>query len=309
MNTIKNILICGLGAIGSVCATKIVQNTNVTLKVLADNKRIENYKKNPLVFNDKIYDFDYITPNAKNFEADLIIIATKNNAIPEVLQNIEPFINKNTIILSLLNGLKSEDDIAEKFGEEKTLYSYYIGHTSTRIDRKVFNDDVYKIVFGKKDNSTIDEQTQAVKAFFEEINIKYEIPIDMDYARWWKFLVNVGYNQASAVLNANYSAFQNSQKVNSFAIKLMEETAMIAKAEGVKNTEKMIPEVLKVIKTMLPQTRTSMLQDIDAKRQTEVDAFAGYVCNLGRKHNIKTPYNDMFLELIQAIDEKNSLQV
>ena len=48
-----------------------------------------------------------------------------------------------------------------------------------------------------------------------------------------------------------------------------------------------------------------MLQDVDAQRETEVDVFAGYVSELGQKYNIATPYNDMFLEIIKAIDDKN----
>lgn len=307
MKEIKNILVCGLGAIGSICAVKIAQNKNFVLKVLADKTRIEKYKKEPLVFNDKVHKFDYITPENSEFYADLIIIATKNNAIPQVIQNIKPFVKENTLIISLLNGLKSEDDLAQEFGEEHILYSYYIGHTSTRIGRKVIHDDVYKIVFGKNDNTVISEQVKTLKNFFEKTNINHEVPQDMNYAKWWKFLVNVGYNQASAVLNANYGEFQNSKKVNDIAIKLMEEAASVAEAEGVKNTKKMIPEVLKVIETMLPETRTSMLQDIDAKRETEVDVFAGYVSLLGKKHSIKTPYNDLFFTIIKALDEKNTL--
>ena len=88
----------------------------------------------------------------------------------------------------------------------------------------------------------------------------------------------------------------------------MEEAATIAKAEGVKNTENFIPEVLSVIEKMLPETRTSMLQDIDAKRQTEVDIFAGYVSRLGKKYGINTPYNDIVFEIIKAMDEKNFLK-
>ena len=66
----------------------------------------------------------------------------------------------------------------------------------------------------------------------------------------------------------------------------------------------MVLEVLDTIKRMLPDTKTSMLQDVEAKRQTEVDIFAGYVKKLGKKHNIATPYNSIFFELIKAIDEK-----
>lgn len=305
MNKIKNVLICGVGAIGSIYAVKISENKNCNLKVLVDPERLEKYQKQPILFNGTSYVFDYITNDEKNFVADLIIIATKNNALPKVIEMIEPFISKNTTIISLLNGLSSEDELIKHFGKEKVLYSYYIGHTSTRVGRSISHDDEYKTVFGDSNNTVLSEKVLALKNFFDETCIKYEIPEDMDYAKWWKFLVNVGYNQASAVLNADYGVFQTHFLSNEIAIKLMEETVSIAKLEGVKNTEKMIPEVLNVIETMLPQTRTSMLQDIDAKRETEVDVFAGYVSKLGKKHGIQTPYNDVFYSVIKAIDEKN----
>ena len=49
-----------------------------------------------------------------------------------------------------------------------------------------------------------------------------------------------------------------------------------------------------------------MLQDVEAKRKTEVDLFAGTVCTLGRKYGVATPYNEVFLNLIEAIDQKNT---
>ena len=306
MEEIKNIILCGLGAIGSIYAVNFSQYDNNILNILVDKKRFEKYKQEPLIFNGKEYNFNYITPDTIENKADLIIIATKNNGLDEAICNIKNCVGEKTVILSLLNGIESEERIAQVYGKEKVLYSYYIGHTSTRKGREITHDGVYKTVFGEKDNSSLSKNVKKVKNLFDKAGINYEIPKDMDYSRWWKFLVNVGYNQASAVLNASYGDFQKSKKTNTIAIKLMEEAATIAKAEGVKNTENFIPEVLSVIEKMLPETRTSMLQDIDAKRQTEVDIFAGYVSKLGKKHNISTPYNDMFFELIKSIDEKNS---
>lgn len=302
MNEIKKVIICGLGAVGSIYAVKISELDKEILSVLVDDSRLNSYKKNPLNFNGKEYVFNYITPESAPFAADLIIIATKNNAINDVLNNIKNFVGNNTIILSLLNGLKSEEVIADFYGKDKVLYSYYIGHTSTRLERRVVHDGVYKTVFGEKNNTSLSDNVVAVKNFFDRTGINYEIPVDMEYSRWWKFLVNVGYNQASAVLRSQYGAFQTSQKANDIAVKLMQEAAAVAKAEGVKNTENLLPEVLDIVDTMLPDTRTSMLQDVDAGRKTEVDIFAGYVSELGKKHNIPTPYNDIFLEIIEAID-------
>lgn len=307
MKEIKNVIICGLGAIGSIYAAQIASFSDIKLKVLLDKERLVKYEKNPLIFNGKECIFDYITPDSDAEKADLIIVATKNSGLDRAIAFVERFVGEDTIILSLLNGIESEDKISAVYGKDKVLYSYYIGHTSTRKNRSVAHDGVYKTVFGEKNNKELTENVKKVKEFFDKVSIPYEIPVDMDYSRWWKFLVNVGYNQASAVLNASYGDFQNSKKVNDFAVSLMKEASRIAKAEGVKNTEKLIPEVLEIIAKMLPETRTSMLQDIDAKRQTEVDIFAGYISKKGKEYSVQTPYNDMTYEIISAIDEKNKL--
>ena len=306
MEEIKTVFICGMGAIGSVYANAISDFNNDILSVLVDKFRLKKYQDTPPVFNGKTLNLNYITPDNTSLKADLILIATKNNTIGEVLKNIENFVKQDTIILSLLNGLQSEDILAEKFGFDKILYSYYIGHTSTRNGREVTHDGIYKTVFGEKDNTNYSKNVIKLKNFFDKVGIPYEIPTDMEYSRWWKFLVNVGYNQASSVLNSSYKYFQNCPKVNAFAVKLMEEAVSIAIAQGVKNTHLLIPEVLKVISTMLPETKTSMLQDIDACRPTEIDAFAGYIVTLGEKHNIKTPYNRIVYDIIKALEEKNS---
>jgi len=275
--------------------------------VLVDEFRFKKYKKEPLIFNGKKYEFDYIIPNEKSFKADFIFIATKNNHIDSVLSSMKNFVHDDTIILSLLNGLKSEYLIASMYGENKVLDSYYIGHTSTRQGRQIVHDGVYKTVFGEKYNSVYSDRVKKIKKLFDKTNIQYEIPLDMEYSKWWKFLVNVGYNQASVLLNASYGDFHKFKKINEVAINLMQEAAQIAKAENVKNTENFIPEILAVINDMLPNTRTSMLQDIDAKRETEVDAFSGYVLELGRKYNIDTPFNKVAYSIIKAMDERNLL--
>lgn len=307
MNKVKNVIICGLGAIGTIYAARIADAGNINLKILLDEERIEKYKTNPTVFNNKEYTFDYITGDFCGFNADLIIIATKNSGLMEAVDAVKNFVNENTVFLSLLNGISSEDVIASVYGFDKVLYSYYIGHTSTRQGRSIVHDGIYKTVFGEKDNQQLSKNVLKVKEFFDSTGIPYEIPVDMDYSRWWKFLVNVGYNQASAVLNASYGVFQNSERANNLAINLMQEAADLAKAMGVKNTHQLIAQVLDVIKTMLPETRTSMLQDIDAKRQTEVGIFAGYIVEMAKKYSIPVPYNKVVLDIISAIDEKNAL--
>lgn len=307
MNKINNVIICGLGAIGTIYAEKLKGCTN--LKILADEKRVERYKKNPVIFNGKKCGFDFILPDEKNFKADLIIISVKNSGLVDAAASIKNFVDENTIILSLLNGISSEEYLASIYGWEKLLFSYFVGHTSTRKGAEITFDGVGEIVFGEKENSEFSQKVLAVKNLFDETKIDYSIPEDMEYSMWKKFLVNVGTNQASAILGGAYKLFQNSEKSMNLAKNFMKEAQKIAEVSGVRNTEKMLDEALEIINSMLPETKSSMLQDVESARKTEVEIFAGKVIEMGEKFNIPTPYNKIAFEIISAVDEKSSLKL
>lgn len=295
MKKIENVMLCGLGAIGTIYAVKLFEVCN--FKLILDEQRKISYEKNPVVFNGQTYKF---STAEKGDTADLIIIATKNNGFSGAVDSISKYINDSTLILSLLNGIESEEVLKEKYSAQNVPYAYFVGHTSTRNNRNVVHDGAGKIVFGEKNNKMLSENILKIKELFDRAQVDYEIPEDMDYSRWYKFMINVGTNQASAVLEAPYKLFQTSAPAMDFAKNLMKEALILANLEGVKHTENMLQEAVDTIMTMLPDAQTSMLQDILAKRKTEVDIFSGTILKLAKKHNIETPYNKIVYEIIKA---------
>jgi len=285
MRDIKNVLICGLGAIGSIYADKIKD-----AKILVDEQRLERYKKNPTTFNGKELELDYVLPSCKDFKADLIIIATKYDGLEDAVNNIQNFVGEDTIILSLLNGVTSEKIISAKYGAQKVVYSYFIGHSAVREGRNITQDGVNTIVMGANER---------VEQYFDKVGINYEVPDDIIRSMWLKFMLNVSSNQTTALLRFTFGQMLENKKCMEFVKNVMKEVQSIAKAEGVNNTETMIDDALKALQKMCPEGKTSMLQDVEAGRKTEVDMFAGVMIELGKKHNIQTPYNKILKELIE----------
>lgn len=307
MRDIKNVLICGLGAIGSIYADKIQSFDSNCLRVLVDEERLKRYLSHPIIFNGKQLNFNYILPTDDNFKADLVIIATKYDGLVDVIANMKNFIQSDTVILALLNGVTSEKIIAETYGREKLLYSYFIGHSAVRTGRNVIHDDVNTIVYGSE-NSADFENVERVKKFFDSVGINYKIPDDIMHSLWLKYMLNVSANQATAILRLNFGEMLSNSKCMDLAVNIMKEVQAIAKAEGVKNSELMINETLEHLNTMIPDGKTSMLQDVEAGRKTEVDMFAGTIINLGKKYNIPTPYNNIIKEMLDAIYENELLK-
>lgn len=307
MKEIKNVLVCGIGAVGSIYADKIEKFTPQNLRVLVDEARLERYKKNPTVFNGRVLDFNYILPNDTSFKADLIIIATKFDGLNDVIKNIKNFVYDDTVILSLLNGVTSEKIIAKTYGREKLLYSYFIGHSAIRDGRNITHDDVNTIVYGSE-NSNDFENVERIQDFFEQAGINYLIPDDIIHSLWLKYMLNVSANQTTAILRMNFGEMLENDKCMDFAINVMKEVQAIAKAEGVRNTESMIDETIEHLHTMIPEGKTSMLQDVEAGRKTEVEMFAGTVIKLGKEFGISTPYNKIIKEMIEIIHRQQDLK-
>lgn len=307
MKEIKKVLVCGIGAVGSIYADKIEKFNPDDLRILVDKNRLERYKKNPTIFNGRILNFNYILPKATDFKADLIIIATKFDALQEVITNIKNFVHEGTIILSLLNGVTSEKIIAETYGREKLLYSYFIGHSAIRVGRQITHDDVNTIVYGSE-NEADTENVESVKNYFEKVGINFEIPDDIIHSLWQKYMLNVAANQTTAVLRMTFGELLSNSKAMEFVKNICEEVRQIAKAEGVKGTDTLIDEVIGHLHTMIPEGKTSMLQDVEAGRKTEVDMFAGTIIKLGKNHNIQTPYNKMLKEMLDIIEESHRIK-
>jgi 2-dehydropantoate 2-reductase len=302
MREITNVLICGIGAVGAIYANKIHEYSGANLRVLVDKKRLENYTKNPKIFNGKKLDFEYVLPENNDFKADLIIIATKFDGLSEAVKNIKNFVKDDTIIMSLLNGVVSEEIIAKEYGWKHTLISYFIGHSAMRDGNKITHDGTGDIVFGVKNSDLTDKNdVELVKVFFDKVGISYKIPKDMMRAYWLKFMLNVASNQPSAILRLTFGDMQSSENFLKLFKKINEEVCQIARAEGINNTETMCDEALEAFNKMIPEGKTSMLQDVESGRKTEVEIFAGTMVELGKKHSIPTPYNQVMKDLLEII--------
>lgn len=294
----KNVLICGLGAVGLTYAVKFKNNTN--LKILVDEERLARYLKNKPVFNGKIQEFEYILPDNKEFNADLIIIATKFQGLESAVKNIENFVTPNTRIISLLNGISSEEIIAKKYPQAAVLKSYFIGHSAVRSGSSVTQDGVGEIVL-EYDSETI--------KFLEECGINYSIPTDIDYALWLKFTMNIFSNQTSAILKMTFGELKQNKTFRETAKKIISEVKQIAEMKGIKNLENLEADALAALDRMCDEGKTSMHQDILAHRKTEVDMFAGEIIKLGKEFGIPTPYNQVFYDLIKIEEENNEYSV
>lgn len=307
----KNISIIGLGAIGGAYINQIVQNYPIeNIRVIAGGERARRYAEDGVKINGQIYHFQIVQPSEKCTPADLLIFSVKFHQLDHAIREAENHVGPDTIILSLLNGITSEEILGSHFGKDKVLYSLNAGIDAVRVGNDIISHCLGTTYFGEKinDPAAYSDQVLQVKEFFDSAGISYIIPEDMMKTLWWKFMLNVGVNQTSAVLRVPYGVVQQLSEVRSLMVDAMQEVVELSQKAGIHLGPDDLNECLRVIDGLTPSGKTSMCQDVEASRQTEVDIFAGTVVDLGQKYGVPTPVNSMLLRIIKATEEVSRCQ-
>ena len=303
---ITDVALIGLGAVGAAYLTSVADNfPECRIRVIAAGERAERLRAGGIVYNGKKYLFDVAEPQ-EGTPAGLLFVSVKNGQLSAAVGQAAAFVGPDTVIISPLNGVTSERKLAERFGAENVVYSYAIKLDATRRGAETVCGNEGWIVFGDERNEPgrLSENVLAVEEFFKRSHIEYEIPEDMIKSLWKKFMMNCGLNQTSAVLGFSYGLMQRSQEARSLMRSAMEEAAAAARAAaGVELGEAEIGEIFRTMDMLSPNGKTSMLQDVDARRVTEVDAFAETVASIAREHGFAAPVNELYLRLIRAREE------
>jgi 2-dehydropantoate 2-reductase len=303
MAEICRIVIQGAGAMGAFFASRFADAPGFTTALVARGERHQRLKASGLVVNGRPYAFPVIHPDEASTPADLIIVALKHHHLPSAIGDLRNLVGSGTTILSVMNGLDSEELIASVYGMDKVLYAVSVGIDAVREGNQIRYTAPGKHMFGEADNTEISPRVRRVQVAFERAGIAYETPADMMRIQWWKWMVNVGVNPPSAVMRVPYGVFQRSAPAQALMETLMREGIALAKAEGVNLLEKDVADWYSPLHTLSPHGKTSMLQDIEAGRKTEIEMFAGKAVELGRVHGIPTPVNKTMLQIIRVLEE------
>lgn len=302
MRKTASVGILGAGALGVMYAAKLSQVAGLRLAFLADASRAKRLESVALTYNGTPLSVPVCTPEQSSEPFDLIIVAVKAHQLASALAMLPPCVGEGTSFISVLNGLTSEQVIAERFGAEKVLHAIAVGMDAVRTGDAVTSSAEGKILYGEQKNMTRSERVERISRLFTEAGIVHDTPQDMLFTIWWKWMVNVGINQASALLGLPYGAFQQEGKPRDLMISLMREVLALSQHAGVCLGEDALVKWFAVLATLGAEGKTSMLQDVEARRKTEVDLFATEAVRLGEMYGVPTPENRRMQDAMRMME-------
>lgn len=300
---IKTVAVVGMGALGLMYGDHIQERIGAEhVSFVMDTARCEKYKNETYTVNGIPKQFQIV--DAKDAKpVDFVIVATKYSGLADALEMMRPVVDENTIIISVLNGITSEEMIAEKIGDRNLIYCVALGMDSMREGTGIQYASKGKVQIGilKEEQRPA---LEAVKEFLDYVELTYEEKEDIRRALWGKLIMNVGINQTCTVYEACYKEVLGSEERFKMLSGAMHEVMAVAEKEGIHFTEEDYEGYVALMRTLQPDGYPSMRQDAVAKRKSEVELFAGTIVRLGKKHGVPVPVNQFYYDKILEMESK-----
>ncbi|PWJ46451.1 ketopantoate reductase family protein [Faecalicatena contorta] len=302
---IKNVALIGLGAMGVFFAPRMEEHLGrENFCVIARGERKRRLENQGVTVNGVNYRFPICTPE-DGTEKGLIIMAVKDMGLHQAIQDIRKFVGEKTQILCVMNGVESEEKVAEVYGWDHVLYSYMRMSIVMKCGKADFDPYWGKVYFGEAKNIELTERVQAISDVMERCDIPYKVEKDMIWGLWFKYMCNVGENLTCALLGIPFGAYRESEAANEIRWAAMKEVQAVAEAKGIFITDEQMKKQYDAICRIPYENKPSTLQDLEARRKTEVEMFAGSMVEMGKELGIPTPVCWMFLQGIRVLEEKN----
>ena len=300
---IKSVGIIGAGAIGGVYAYSLHKLLGDNFAFIANGKRKERLEQEGLYLNG-----EHFNPKVVSSEGDttfdLIIVSVKNYQLQSAIEDIRNLVGEDTIILTLLNGISAKDVLQEAFKDNQVLYGLAIQIDAVKVGNKITQTSNAIIQFGDKYNKEMSEGVLAVKNLLNDAKINNQVFEDMIKTIWTKWMLNIGLNQVSAISGATYGTIKNTPELLNLVNKAMMEVMKVSQACNINLGEENWERVQNVINTLSGDGKTSLLQDVENKRKTEIEYFSGTLIKIAEKYDVEVPVNEVLYNFIKA-KEKN----
>jgi len=291
------IIVLGAGAIGSLYGAKLAATNDVTLigrpehvaAINAHGLRIEGLES-------QIVRVRAATAIDKLGENALVLLTTKVPDSYVATASLAPLVRGDTTILSLQNGLGSEDIVREALDGRGVVLRGFTQFGG------VFKEPG-AIEFLVRGFTVIEEHDRSaeIARVFSAANLDCRVSPDIRRDVWYKLIVNCVVNPITAIIGCEVGGIANPQLLPLKRL-VIEECLAVAAAQGISFDCDFVREIDDFFRPS--HNLSSMHQDLRRGRQTEIDYLNAAVVSLGRQHNVACPVNAALTAIIKAMEAR-----
>ena len=297
------IVVIGSGAMGSLFGALLAESgEDVRLyDIWEEHVKAINEKGLSIELDDKIrsVSVNATTDKRQIGKTDLAIIFVKSTQTGDAARTASELMGNNGFVLTLQNGMGNADIIG-KVIDPGRIIAGTTSHGATMLGPgSIRHAGTGQTVIGMW--SCIKKTgIQKITDVFNKAGIITETVDDVRNVIWAKLLVNVGINAITALTGIKNGRILDLSVTKALSCAAVEEAMEVARALGVKVADNTVEHVFQVAEAT-KDNRSSMGQDVDKRRQTEINAINGAVVKEAQKLGVKVPVNQTLTALVETL--------
>jgi 2-dehydropantoate 2-reductase len=224
-------------------------------------------------------------------KADLVVFAVKMPDAESAAARLAPLMNAGSVVLPLQNGIEIVDVLSAALGPAPVALG------AAYIPAKILEPGVIEHAGGfasLRFGALQAEQRPVLEAFAaacQRAEVQVELVDDMRRVMWEKFVFLVGMSSLTALTRLPIAVARTTPELRALLQQVMEETAALARAEGVALPEDFVAKQMTVVDSLPAAAKASMANDLDAGKPLELPWLAGAVARRSERRGLKADAN------------------
>jgi 2-dehydropantoate 2-reductase len=296
-------LIVGTGAVGGFYGAKLARAGHEVV-FTARGRNLEEIRARGLRLES--FEGDITVPPARTLDTarslapfELVLVCVKAQDTEAALESLPGAIGADTVVVSLQNGVESEDLVERLLGLEPMIRGLaYVG-VELVAPGVVRHASGGTILIGERDDHP-SPRLERLERLFREAGIEVVVPQSIARAKWQKLAWNASFNVICALSGATIGGALASPEGRSLVEAAMGEVESVARAQGIEFEPGHIPNMLRYAER-IGFVRPSTLQDREKGKPLEHDALTGSVVRFGARLGVPTPVNQTLDGLARLI--------
>jgi 2-dehydropantoate 2-reductase len=301
----KQILMVGAGSVGAFFGAHLAKN-NPHVSFLLRAKTLAAVQQNGLTIRSAGGTFTVRPPAASDARQlptpDLIILGVKAYDLDEVMAQIEPVLTEKTVILTLQNGVDTEDRLIARLKRDCVVGG--VAYIYSKIAEPGVIDHYKKGVVAIGELMGYEsERLLQIRDLFTSAGISCQLSKDVRRSKWEKMCWNCVFNPITVLINDCVAKALDHPEMLRVIREIVGEVAAVSAAMKVQLPSDMPERVVRASQE-IRDIHTSMYDDWKAGRPTEIAHLNGYIVEKGREFGIPTPVNEALTAMIKTMTEK-----
>ncbi|WP_100397932.1 ketopantoate reductase family protein [Bacillus sp. FJAT-44742] len=301
-----NYAVIGAGAVGSFIGG-LLKHAGRSVTFIARGSHLEAMKEEGLtVERDEqtfTVDREFSSDMHDISSADTWILGVKGTEMASIIEKVKPYVNKDTRIITLQNGVSNEEQLSEAFGKDKILPASAYLSAGIREPGKVAQHGPHKFHLGALDQDN-NQLLENIVDEWKAAGISCVRSEDIMAKKWEKSLWNLTFNPLSAITGGKVSDLLDDPLLRNTCDSVLKEAALISEKKGYPVSEKTVRNVFKSAETVRKH-KTSMLQDFEKGKPMEVYPLCGYFVEKSKELGIEAPVLTTLYNILEFINKEN----